>query len=79
MLFSTSLCMLTFIKPDGLDTQQKDGYDAAKKAMGWVVLTVNLLFVVVGVALLVTSVVQLVRKILRNQDAVDAATPNGGV
>jgi hypothetical protein len=64
MLFGTSLCMLTFVQPAGLDKKQLDSYIAVKDAMGWLVLVFNALFVAVGVVLLVVSAVQLVRRML---------------
>jgi hypothetical protein len=69
VLFGTSLCMLTFIEPDGLDAQQQQGYDKGKNAMGVVVLVVNALFVVIAVALLVASAVHLAKRTLRSEDA----------
>ncbi|WIA22184.1 hypothetical protein OEZ85_004518 [Tetradesmus obliquus] len=67
VLFSTSLCMLTFIKPDGLDAQQQKGYEKVKDAMGVVVLAVNALFVAIGLVLLVTSAIKLAKKTLSKE------------
>ncbi|WIA42623.1 hypothetical protein OEZ86_008596 [Tetradesmus obliquus] len=79
LLLIKSLCMLTFIKPDGLDEQQQRGYEGRKTAMGVVVLAVNALFVAVGLALLVASAVQLARRTLRNEQAEQQGNVENGV
>uniref|UniRef100_A0A383W129 TRP C-terminal domain-containing protein n=1 Tax=Tetradesmus obliquus TaxID=3088 RepID=A0A383W129_TETOB len=79
LLLITSLCMLTFIKPDGLDEQQQRGYEGRKTAMGVVVRAVNALFVAVGLALLVASAVQLARRTLRNEQAEHQGNVENGV
>jgi hypothetical protein len=68
VLFGTSLCMMVFVEPAGLDLQQQEGYKTAKEATGYVVLAVNLLFVACGVALLLASVVHLARRVLCSED-----------